>query len=335
MTRRDHALLTLLVGAGLALTLFQCWYVYLPHEEAARFDLCRFSPAIDCFKSLNTHGESMRPFGLPAFPALAALFFFQALLACFSWPASPAARSLWLTTARLLWFPAAGLAVYVLLHDLLVAKSTSASALLVAATALTGCILTILQGISRTGGNRRAAFAGMLACLTAAALLGFFVFGAGSARLGQAHAAREREAARPELAYPRFATAMPRSGAATAGADSAPCELLLFVDLNTESGLQLARDAWRQASDSNGSVRLVLYAPGALGAGLALAQSLDAVEAFLADPRDAEPRVRALTDPEEWERRAGVESLPTVLWRAGKRTGDFRIEEVLRLACGQ
>jgi hypothetical protein len=327
MSTRSHAILTLLVLLALGLALFQCWYVYLPHEEAARFDLCRFSPAVDCFKSLNTFGESMRPFGIPAFPTLAALFFFQALLASFAWFATPATRNGWLTLARLLWFPAAGMAVYVLLHDLMVAKCTSASALLVTATALAGGGLTILQGLS---GKVRGAGA-VSAFLAASLLFGFFLFGAGSARLESAHAAREREAARPELSYPRFATAMPRTGAATAGADTAPCELLLFVDLADEAGLALARDAWARASAAGSGVRLVVYAPGALGAGLATARD---VEAFLQSPESARVSDPALTDATEWKRRAGVEKLPAIVWDGGRRAGTFSIDEVFRTACG-
>ena len=103
------------------------------------------------------------------------------------------------------------------------------------------------------------------------------------------------------------------------------------MDLADPAGLDLAREAWDRASSSAGRVRLVVYAAGALGAGLVAAQD---VEAFLAAPEDAPANDPVLTDPQEWKRRAKVEELPTFLWKGGKRTAPVAIDEVFRAACG-
>ena len=324
---------------GLLLTIFQCWYVYLPHEEAALIDLCRFNSAIDCFRSLNAYGESMAPWGLPVFPVLASLYFLQTMLLAFSGVERGEARESWLVIGRLLSFPASGLAIYVILHDILVAKATSASAILVVMTSLTLSAFAILHGLPRA--RMAAGGARALVLVLVAVLFGYFVHGAGDSRMEAARIRRERAAEPPQLILPRFALRMPRRGAASAGEERASCEVLLFVDLGGERGRALARAAHRAATSSGGRLRVVLYAQGAFGRGLVRAQAEDSLEAYLAQPTEAgasdlpDDAHPALTDPSEWSRRAGVEELPCLLWEDGRASGPaLDLEDALRRACG-
>ncbi len=173
MTRRDHAVLTALAASGALLTLFQNWYISLPLEEASRIDLCRLTPAINCFKSLYAHGPEMLAFGLPVFPALLAIFVFQTALCGFAWVAAAARADAWLSLARLASFPASGLAIFVLLNDMMVAKATSVSAILVAGASLAISVLTVVHGLGKL--RLRNAGRASVGLLLAALLAGFFV----------------------------------------------------------------------------------------------------------------------------------------------------------------
>ena len=132
MMRRDHAVLTALAAGGLLLTLFQCWYISLPLADASTFDICRFSESLNCFKSLHAFGEDLRAGFLPVIPLLCAVFLLQTALCGFAWVVTGKTHDAWLGVARLMSFPASGLAVYVLLHDFMAAEVTSVSAILVA-----------------------------------------------------------------------------------------------------------------------------------------------------------------------------------------------------------
>jgi hypothetical protein len=333
MTRRDHALLTVLVGAGLALTLFQCWYVYLPPERAAGVAFCRLTEELDCFESLNRHGASLKVLGIPVFSALSGVFFFQLALCGFAWTVAGAVREAWLGVARLIAFPAAGLAIYVLLSDYLVAKTTSASAILVALLFLAIAVLAILQGLQgarlRVGGRWTAGFA------LAATLFGFFLYGAGSSRRDIARVLLERETQRPDVLWADFATFVPRAGFATLGNPLAETEVLLFIDLTQDASRALVREALQTVPETNAEVCLRLYG----GADLILAQRSGRLRDYL---RDLEPppgnaaSVGYLIEREDRARRElKVTELPTAVWKGDRRSGAFALRDVLAAATRQ
>jgi len=333
MTRRDHALLTALLGAGLALTLFQCWYVYLPPTEAADVHFCQLTPQLDCFESLNRYGASLHVFGLPVFPALAGVFFFQLALCGFAWTVAGAVREAWLGIARLASFPAAGLAIYVLLSDYLVAKTTSASSILVALIYLAIAALAVLQGLQGArlhAGGRWTAGIALAACL-----FGFFLHGAGSSRREIARVLLERETRKPDVLWADFAPFMPRTGFATLGNPLAETELLLFVDLSQDSSRAIVRDALQVVPETNAGICVRVYG----GADLILAQRSGRLRAYLRDlappPGDA-ASVRHLVERQERGRRKlNVTELPTAVWKGGRRSGGFALRDVLAAATRQ
>jgi hypothetical protein len=313
MTRRDHALLTLLLTAGFALTLFQCWYVYLPPERAAGINFCRLTEQIDCFESLNRQGASLEVLGVPVFPALAAAFFFQLALCGFAWTVSGAVREAWLGIARLTAFPAAGLAIYVLLSDYLVAKTTSASAILVALVYLAIAVLVILQGLQ--GARLRA--------------------GARGSRREIARVLLERETQRPDVLWADFAAFVPRAGFATLGNPLAKTEVLLFVDLSQEASRALIRDAAEIVPEQDAEVCVRLYG----GADLILAQQQGRLRDYLRapdlTPGDAASVAHLLARQERARRQLRVTELPTAVWKGGRRSGAFALRDVLAAAMHQ
>ncbi|MHC4972514.1 MAG: hypothetical protein ACYTG3_09290 [Planctomycetota bacterium] len=333
MTRRDHALLTVLLGAGFALTLFQCWYVYLPPTRAAEVSFCIFSEELNCFESLNRHGASLNVLGMPVFPALAGVFFFQLALCGFAWTVAGAMREAWLGIARLAAFPAAGLAIYVLLSDYLVAKTTSASAILVALIFLAIAVLAILQGLQgarlRAGGRWTAVLA------LAAVLFGFFLYGAGSSRRNIARVLLERETQRPDVLWADFAAFVPRAGFATLGNPLAETEVLLFVDLNQEASRALVRDALEIVPEANAQICLRIYG----GADLILAQQRGRLRHYLRDlappPGDAASIAYLLERQTRAQRQLRVTELPTAVWKDGRRSGAFALRDVLAAATRQ
>lgn len=333
MTRRDHALLTVLLVAGLGLTLFQCWYIYLPPTVAANVSFCRLSEVLNCFESLNRYGASLRVLSIPVFPALAAVFFFQLVLCGFAWTVAGARREAWLGIARLAAFPAAGLAIYILLNDYLVARKTSASAVLVALIYLAIAVLAILQGLQgarlRAGGRWTATFG------LAAILFGYFLFGAGSSRRDIARVLLERETRRPDVLWADFATFVPRSGFATLGNPLADTEVLLFVDLNQEASRALVRDALEIVPATNAQICVRLYG----SADLILAQQRGRLREYLRDltppPGDAKSVGYLLERQERACRQLEISEFPTAVWKDGRRSGAFALRDVLAAATRQ
>lgn len=328
MTRRDHSLLTALALAGLALTLYQCWYVSLPTDVAAGIDFCRWVGFVDCFESLNRHGASM----LWVFAFLAGLFFLIAALALFAWIAPPRDREAWLGVARLLSFPGSGLAIYVLLSDFLVANTTSPSALAVALICLTLNARTLLRGL---GGMRLTAGASWTAGFAAAAfLLAFFVHGAAGARRESARVRLEQSEAPPQVRWARFEPEIPRREAAALGDPLAPIEVLLFVDPDEEASRRVMRDALRLARKDT---LFYFFADGDHGARMMAAHRNGRLAAYLENPT-ADPAIDLEPFRAEIARQqaaAKVTELPTVISGDGRRTGDFDLGAVLAGARAQ
>lgn len=333
MTRRDHALLTALIGAGLVMTLFQCWYVYLSPDRAALVAFCRVAKHLDCFESLNRHGASLHVFGLPVFPALAAVFFFQAALCGFAWTVAGAVREAWLGIARLAAFPAAGLAIYVLLSDYLVARTTSASAVLVALVFLAIAALAVLQGLQ--GARLLAGGRWTVALALAAFLFGFFLHGNGSSRRDIARVLLERETQKPDVLWADFAPFVPRTGFAMLGNPLAEKEVLLFVDLSQEPSRALVRDALRVVPETNADICVRIYG----GDDLILAQRTGRLRAYLRDPTpqpgDAASVAHLIRRQERARRELNVTELPTAVWKGGRRSGAFALRDVLAAATRQ
>jgi len=333
MTRRDHALLTALVVGGLLLTLYQCWYISLPLQEASEFDVCRFSPSLNCLRSLHAFGEDMRVWMLPVIPAIAALFWFQTFLCAFAWTTTRGPHEAWLGLARIVSFPASGLATYVLLHDFFAAKATSVSAILVAILSLTISSLTVLHGLSALNVKRGWQLSASLGA--GALLLIFLVDGTIGARRETDRVQRARLEAQPQVRWPDFARSVPRTGAASLGDVTAPAELLLFLDPDEESSRALMRELPELATRFGARVRIVMFASGEAGPRLIQAQRTGSLLAYLAGPKTAAtrpptPADRALaTRQEEAWRRIDIEELPAAVWSGGRRSGNVRLREIL------
>lgn len=341
MTRRDHLLVTALAATGLVVTLWQCWYIYLPPAQAAEWARglfwCRLTPQVDCFESLSKFGAEIKAGPLPVFATLAALFLWQVLLGAFAWVAEAGPREAWLAVAKLVSFPTAGFAVFVLLHDYSVAKVTSASSLLVAVVAVTACVHTVVRGIrgARLGAGR----AGALGFLAIAALFGFFLHGAGAARLEIDRVEREREAAPPNIRYVDFAPQVPRAGAASLGDPTAPAELLLFVDPDDQASRQVMLQLANLAPEYAERVFVYVFAKGEHGPRLLLAHRANTLERYLRTLAEApgDPAtVRDLAARQEQARQdLGIEEFPAAVWGRHpnqRTTGVFELKDVLERA---
>lgn len=335
MTRREHGILTALAVLGSLLALFQCWYVYLPADEAAAFDLCQVSRHVDCFQSLHKFGSEMVPFGIPVIAALLALFLFMAGLSVLAWTVEGARREAWLALARLSALPQAGLVVYVLLNDYLVAHATSPTTIALAVVSFgVGGGLVVRGGIR--GVPLRAGAAWPLGLAAAGALLCLFLHGAGAARQTVLRVEQEREAETPPIRWQAFAPDMPRTGAAMLGNPTAEREILFLVDPAQEASRTLMREAADLGLGPASDVLLVICAKGEAGARLVAAQAagrladhLRAPDAWDGDVSAARPLVER---QEAAMTKLGVATFPAALWKGGKREGDFRLAEILRTA---
>jgi len=325
--------LTTLAATGSLLALFQAWYVYLPLDEAATVDLCRINAQVDCYRSLARFGIDMAPFGVPVFATLAGLFVFQLALCLYARTAEAPLREAWLSIARVTAFPQAGLALYVLLHDLLVAEATSPSAIFVAAAAGAACYLAVV------GGLRWATIAPGLrgaALLATAALAGGYAFHQGGVTRHEVDAVEhERESRPPGLRWPRFAHAMPRDGVAHLGGALAETEILLFVDPAQPESRALMAEAAALPLDDSSDLLLHFYAEGPGGVALLAAEQRGETRAYLASPTP--PVGDAVPPPllgriERARAKLGVVATPTALWDGGSETGSFRLADVIARA---
>jgi len=317
-----------LATTGLALALFQCWYVYLPADEAIRFHHCRLNAHLDCFKSLSIYGADMMPFGLPVFPALAGLYVWMAALLGFATTADEPRRSGWVAWAGVLAFPVTGLSAYVLLNDLMVAKATSVSTLLLLAHGIALFLMAVLGGISmpamRAGARSAFAFAPV------ALLAAFLLHGAGDTRLAAREVEIERESAPAQLRWSRFAHNLPRLDAAHLGKQTAAYEVLLFVDPKQSESRALMSAAEALRSSLGQEISIYVYAPddprllkafrdGKLSEFLKQPESFDATDA----PQGFARQQAAI-------RELGIGTLPAARWRNGSAQGAIDLTAILR-----
>jgi hypothetical protein len=320
---RSHAFLLIASVAALLLALFQVWYFALPFEAAARVDLCRWSRHLDCFESLHRIGD------LPVLAGLAALLFLQATLGALAAAADAPRREAWLGVARLVSFPASGLAIYVLLNDYLTAKQTSPTSVAIALLSLGVNVEAVRRGpITRL----RAAGAGIWALLVAAGLLGFFLYGAASAARTITDLERLADAAPPALRWAEFEPEIPREGAVALGDPRAAIEILLFVDPAGEASRARLLEALELKADDT---LVLVYVKGqALPAGArAYLEPLargQAVDPLLADDPD-----RARVTVERIEAAARITEYPTAIWRGGRRHGVFSLSSIVTVARAQ
>jgi hypothetical protein len=336
MSRRRHLTLTVLAAAGAVVSLYQCWYVSLPLEQAATFDLCRLTPALDCFRSLHAFGGDLRALGMPVLPLVAVLFLYQAALCGFAWVVDGARRESWPALACLVSFPLSGLALFVILNDVVVVGASSLSAVLVAIASLaisTTAVLAGLRGVRLTAGGRGAA-----PLAVAAALAGILLSGAVTSRRTVDLLLRERQMAPPGLRWSTFAHDLPRAGAATLGRPRAPAEVVLIVDPADGRSQDLMRQAAELMPRHEGEVLLTIYAPGESGARLVLARREGTLDAFLrgkAAPAGDPAPLRPLVEWQEEQWRAlGVDpaDLPVAIWRTGREQGAVHLPRVLEAA---
>jgi hypothetical protein len=324
--KRDHTLLASLAGVASALTLFQVWYVSLPLEQASTVDFCRLSPVVDCLKSLHAHGHEIHLWVISVVPALCACCLFMLALCAFAWVGDERQRDSWLALARLVSFPASGLALFVLLNDLMVAKATSASAILVAITCVAISARTVLSGLR--GAKPR--FSWPLAGIAAATVLGaFFMQGAVAARRGIDYVNSERDSAEPGVLWPRVARQLPRRGAAHLGSWTAPHEVVLFVD-GSERSARVMREAVELMPEYADKVLLTIVARGTVGAGLVEAQRRGRVADFLRAPYEVET-IDPLQRRQErgWPADVKPSELPVALAPGIRRQGDFPLKPLL------
>ena len=247
----------------------------------------------------------------------------------FAWVATAARADAWLSLGRLASFPASGLAIFVLLNDMMVAKATSVSAILVAGTSIAISVLTVVHGLGKLRlRNAGWASAGLL---LAALLAGFFVHGAGTARRAYDEFMREQDAAMPSVTWPRFAHSIPRTGAATLGNPRAPREIVLVVDPSREASRALMRDVASLAPEFAGRVLVTIYAAGEHGVDLVLAQQAGTLAVYLRDPKRQPGDRKAAREVVERQVEAWkVHRAPAALTRGRKWDGDFRLADVLR-----
>jgi hypothetical protein len=308
-----------LAAPALALALFQCWYSYLPQTEAVEFHQCRINAHLDCYKSLSLEGA--QAFGIRIVPWLTAVYLLMTLLLAGSALSNERRRDGLRTWASVLSFPAAGLSVFVLLHDWNVAKASSLSTLLILGVGLSLCVLTVVRGIvPRNLKEGARGFAGWAAIALVAGLL---LQGAGSARLKAEELLIEREGEPAQLRWARFAQEIPRVGAAHLGNPTAPREILLFVNPAEPESQAVMKAAAKIAPRLGEAVVIYLYAPTDYR--LLSAQERGRLASYLEDPSSL-PEIK-LKPSKDFERQyKAIEELgwpvyPTAWTRNGKSEG--------------
>lgn len=316
MTRRDHALFAGASFLGLLLSVFQIWYVALPLDRAARFDLCRWRH-LDCFESLHRYGGAL----LPVLAALAAVFLVEVALAGLASGVGPPRSEAWLVLARLASFPASGLAVYVLLSDYLEAKMTSPSALLIALLSVGMNVHAVFKG--RLGVRVREGGLVPVAVLAAAALFGFFLEGAAGAAREADNVQMDVENAQPSVFVADFEPQIPREGAIAVADTGAPVEVLLFLDPAQEESRRLLREALDAKAEG---VVVQVYLKD-------LPLAADARPLLEAAARgEPVPTVAASPLVERTVKAANLSGYPTAIWKGGRKTGDFTLASILAAA---
>jgi hypothetical protein len=317
MTRRGHALFAGFSLAGLLLSAFQVWYVALPLDRAAQFDLCRWGQRVDCFESLHRDGSAR----LPVLAALAALFLLETALACLAAGAVRPRSDAWLGIARLASFPASGLAVYLLLDDYLDPGKTSPSAILIALVSVAMNVQAVLQG--RFGVRVRDGGLAPVGVALLAALFGFFLEGAAGAAREADNANRAAETAPPQVLVPDFETQIPRQGAVALGDPRAPHEVLLFLDPAQEASRAVLRDALKVKEED--VILQVYFKDRALPyGGRALLEAVARGEPL--------PAAEESTLPARHEAAAKLKEYPTAIWKGGRESGSLSLAAILAKA---
>jgi len=332
MTHHESKLRAALAVAALMLALFQCWYVYLPDTESVQFHHCRLNEHLDCYKSLSLNGAEMTPFGIPAFPALAGIYCWMAILLGFSFTASEPRRTAWCAWAAILAFPATGLSVYVLLDDIFVSKVTSLSTILILGIGLASCVIGIVRGIPANYLGRGAT--GAIGFGALAATVGFLVFAAGTTRLDARDLEIERAGKPAQLRWSRFAHDLPRVGAAHLGPETAPRELLLVIDPSDDISRELMKAAAKLAPKMDGLTAIYFYAPTdprlleAYADGR-LIEFLETPTQFPQRSADGPDLPMGFKRQRDALKKLGVDRYPTALWRGGKQSGAVDLRRII------
>lgn len=330
MSGGDSKLRAALAAPGLLFALYQCWYVYLPADEAVAFAQCRFNAHLDCFKSLHRQGLEM---GLPVFPMLAGVYLLMNLLLGAGALAREPRQAAWRGWAAVLSIPAAGLSIYVLMNDIVSSPQggtvTSLSTVLLLGIGIALCLLTVLQPLPTRvlaqGGG------GLLGFTTVAIAAGALLHLAGYARLVAADIELERQGEPAQLRWSRFAWKVPRVGAAHLGEPTAAHDLLLVVDPKQPESRALMQSAARLQDKLGDRVVIYIYAPQ----DSRLLQSFigGQLDAFLEDPDSyrgppGDPSID-FRRQQSAIRELGLTAFPAVIWRGGQRTGVIDLEALL------
>ncbi len=276
---RDHIFLTVLITAAFGLSLHQMYYISLPLEQAAAVHWCQFSRSVDCLRSLAKHGAALEVLGVGAITALFAILGAQFLSCAFAWTTRDQARQVNFGAAKCLSFPSSGIAFFVLFHDITVADATSISTVGIAFFGLIVNVLVVLRGIGPIAA--RSTVLGQCGIAVAAVSCAVALDAAGDARRDAESALRTREAAAPNVHWPRFAHIMPRTRAARLGDPAATEEMLVFLDPDQEASRQFVVQLLAKRDNMRGRV-IYLFARGAYGRQLVEAHARGALESYLA-----------------------------------------------------
>jgi hypothetical protein len=315
MTRRDHSLFAGAAVAGFLLAAFQVWYVALPLDRAARFDYCQWTSQLDCFESLHRGGGAL----LPVLAALASVLLVEAALAMLALGADPPRGEAWAGLARLVSFPASGLAVYVLLDQSLTLGKASPSTVLLVLLSVGQNVLVVVR--ARLGVRVADAGAAPFALVGAAALFGFFLEGAaGDAREAAANEVAV-QLAPPAVVLPDFEQGIPREGAVQLGEARAPVEVLLFLDPEQEESRNVLKDALELKAPD---VILHVYLKGR-------ALPPDARPLLEAAARgDPLPPAEPSVHPARAVAAAKITEYPTAIWKGGRQVGGVNLAQIIK-----
>jgi len=268
------------------------------------------------------------------FPALAAIYFWMAALLGFSRTADEPRRSSWSAWAAILAFPAAGLSVYVMLDDVLVAKVTSLSTVLVLGIGIALCGMGIVRGIATERLRRNVL--NVLGFGALALLVGTLLYAAGVNRLDAREIEIVREAQPAQLRWSRFALDLPRVGAAHLGEETAPRELLLVVDPADEASRQLMTAAVGMVPTLGSQVSIYFYAPS--DSNLLAAFRAGKLTDYLENPASFSSNGKEPLPGFERQNRAlaklGIDRYPTALWQGGKQTGSVDLPRIISSLAG-
>ena len=279
MTGKLHRILAAGAAVASAFALFACFVAYMDKSEAMKL-FCRFTPALDCYRSLTEFASTLALGPVAVVPFLAAAALLQVALAGAAFATAGARRDGLLAWAAVASFPLAGLAVTLLLNDIMAAKATTVAALYLVAFGGWGCAIAFLRRKALVPALRAGAGGAALLALLAVGG-GMLLEGAGTLRLSEQELAGTADARPPVVRWPRFAPEVPRERAPSIGPSDAETEVLLFLDLSSYDSRQVLRGALADRPRyERHAMRVVVLAAPPHDAALAVAEAAGVSDAY-------------------------------------------------------